>query len=162
MSGPRLVVGVGAIVVHPGPARLVTLGLGSCVAIMLHDPGSGAGALAHVLLPTRPEREGLDRAGRYASAAPIAMAEALAGLGAPAGRLLARLAGGAAMFTNLASPGSIQVGERNVVAAREALRAAGIPLVGESVGGTHGRNVEFDLPSGRILVTSYAHPAEEL
>ena len=36
-----------------GSAVLVTLGLGSCVAIMLHDPQAGAGAMAHVLLPSR-------------------------------------------------------------------------------------------------------------
>ncbi|PYP33385.1 MAG: chemotaxis protein CheD, partial [Gemmatimonadetes bacterium] len=36
-----------------GGGVLVTLGLGSCVAIMLHDPGAGAGAMAHVLLPSR-------------------------------------------------------------------------------------------------------------
>ena len=36
-----------------GDEALVTLGLGSCVAIMLHDPQVGAGAMAHVLLPSR-------------------------------------------------------------------------------------------------------------
>src|SRR2546426_2333165 len=32
---------------------IVTLGLGSCVAIMLHDPQAHAGAMAHVLLPSK-------------------------------------------------------------------------------------------------------------
>src|SRR2546422_9772071 len=32
---------------------IVTLGLGSCVAIMLHDLRAGAGAMAHVLLPSK-------------------------------------------------------------------------------------------------------------
>src|SRR6201988_3504546 len=35
-----------------GAAVLVTLGLGSCVAIMLHDPQANAAAMAHVLLPS--------------------------------------------------------------------------------------------------------------
>ena len=35
-----------------GDGVLVTLGLGSCVAIMLHDPQVNAGAMAHVLLPS--------------------------------------------------------------------------------------------------------------
>ena len=36
-----------------GEQALVTLGLGSCVAIMLHDPQVGAGGMAHILLPSR-------------------------------------------------------------------------------------------------------------
>ena len=36
-----------------GDAVIVTLGLGSCVAIMLHDPNVGAGAMAHILLPSK-------------------------------------------------------------------------------------------------------------
>lgn len=162
MSGPRIVVGVGRSAVHLAPATLVTLGLGSCVAIMLHDRDRGAGALAHVLLPAPgPEGTG-ERSGRYAATAPAAMLTALRLLGVPARRITARLVGGASMFANLSAPGAVQVGERNVVAAREALRLAGVPLVGESVGGTYGRNVEFSLASGRVLITSYAHDPEEL
>src|SRR5438552_15176879 len=36
-----------------GDAVIVTLGLGSCVAIMLHDAAAGAGGMAHILLPSR-------------------------------------------------------------------------------------------------------------
>lgn len=162
MSDTRIVVGVGRSVVHVAPAALVTLGLGSCVAIMLHDRESGAGALAHVLLPVPGPEDTGERSGRYAATAPGAMLTALRLLGVPARRTTARLVGGASMFANLCAPGAIQVGERNVVAAREALRLAGVPLVGESVGGTYGRNVEFSLPSGRVLITSYAHDPEEL
>lgn len=162
MTAERIVVGVGQAAVHRAPATLVTLGLGSCVAILLHDRDSGAGALAHVLLPVPgPDGPGA-RTARYASSAPAALVTALRTLGLPARRLSARLVGGASMFTNLIAPGAIQVGERNVVAAREALRLAGVALVGEAVGGTYGRNVEFSLPSGRVLITSYAHAPEEL
>ena len=43
--------------------------------------------------------------------------------------------GGASMFGSLAAPGTIQMGDRNVVASRQALNQAGIPLTGEAVGG---------------------------
>src|SRR3989454_5349326 len=36
-----------------GDAVIVTLGLGACVAIMLHDAAAGAGGMAHILLPSR-------------------------------------------------------------------------------------------------------------
>ena len=162
MSDERIMVGVGRSAAHRAPATLVTLALGSCVAILLHDRESGAGALAHVLLPAPgPEGPG-ERSGRYASSAPGAMLAALRVLGVPARRTTARLVGGASMFASLSAPGAIQVGERNVVAAREALQLAGVALVGESVGGSYGRNVEFLLPSGRVLITSYAHDPETL
>jgi chemotaxis protein CheD len=162
VSDERIVVGVGRLAVHRAPATLVTLALGSCVAILLHDRESGAGALAHVLLPSPGPEGPRERAGRYASSAPGAMLTALRVLGVPARRTTARLVGGASMFASLSAPGAIQVGERNVVAAREALRLAGVALVGESVGGSYGRNVEFHLPSGRVLITSYAHDPETL
>jgi len=162
VTEPRIVVGVGRAAVHRSPASLVTLALGSCVAIMVHDRESGAGGLAHVLLPAPGPDGAGERATRYASTAPGALVAALRALGVPARQLSARLVGGASMFANLGPPGATQVGERNVVAAREAVRCAGLTLVGEAVGGDYGRNVEFVLPSGRILVTSYAHDPEEL
>ena len=82
--------------------------------------------------------------------------------GAEAARITARLVGGASMFTNLAPPGSIQMGERNVHAAREALHGAGIRVVGELVGGDLGRSVSFDLATGRVEVRSVARGVEYL
>lgn len=162
MSGARIVVGVGQAAVSRAPAELVTLGLGSCVAIVLHDARSGAGALAHVLLPAPGPTGPGERASRYAATAPAELLTGLEALGVRPEHITARLVGGASMFTALTAPGSVQVGERNIVAAREALRAAGIALVGERTGGGHGRNVAVDLPSGRVLVTSYAHEPEQL
>jgi len=44
------------------------------------------------------------------------------------------------------------MGERNVIAVREALQAAGIPVVGQSVGGHAGRSVWFDVRRGVAVV----------
>src|SRR5207247_8573280 len=80
--------------------------------------------------------------------------EGLKGLGAAHGGLVAKLAGGASMFAQLMTPASIQMGERNVVAARKALRAAGIPVAGEAVGGDKGRSVRFHVADGRVEIRS--------
>ncbi|HJU65621.1 MAG TPA: hypothetical protein VJ596_08080, partial [Gemmatimonadaceae bacterium] len=58
------------------------------------------------------------------------------------------------MFTSLVPTGTIQMGERNVLATRQALERAGIPLVAEDVGGGHGRSVYFHLCDGRVEVRS--------
>ena len=51
-------------------------------------------------------------------------------------------------------PGSLNMGARNVIAAREALERAGIPLLGEQVGGDFGRSVRFQVGAGRTVVSS--------
>jgi chemotaxis protein CheD len=133
---------------------LVTLGLGSCVAIVLHDRQARVGGLAHVLLPEPAlARDRHNTAKFAATAVPMLIAE-LAGMGAKERRLEARLAGGASMFATLMVPGSLNMGERNIRAAREALRLAGIPLLGEAVGGDFGRSVRFTVGEGRTVVSS--------
>jgi chemotaxis protein CheD len=140
--------------VDRGDAVLVTLGLGSCVAIMLHDPGTSAGGMAHVLLPSLSlTRDVTNRAKVPDTAVPL-LIEQLKALGADPRRLVAKLAGGASMFSQLVTPGTIQMGERNILACRSALRAAAIPIVREAVGGDRGRSVRFHLEDGRVEVRS--------
>ena len=133
---------------------IVTLGLGSCVAIMLHDPRAGAGAMAHVLLPSKSLARDISNPAKFPETAVPFLIERLKALGADPRRLVAKLAGGASMFAQLMTPSSIQMGERNVVAARKALRAAGIPVAGEAVGGDKGRSVRFHVADGRVEIRS--------
>lgn len=145
-----------------GEGVLVTLGLGSCVAIMLHDPGVPAAAMAHVLLPSQSLARDHSNPAKFPETAVPLLVERLRALGAVPGRLVAKLAGGASMFSQLLQPGTIQMGERNVVASRAALRAAGIPVVREAVGGTAGRTVRFDVASGAVDVRSVGQDAVTL
>ncbi|HEU0052485.1 MAG TPA: chemotaxis protein CheD [Longimicrobium sp.] len=137
---------------------LVTLGLGSCVAIVVSDPRARVGGLAHALLPEPALARDRGNHAKFASTAVPMLVEELAAMGARAARLEARLVGGASMFTNLMVPGSLNMGERNVRAAREALRLAGIPLLGEAVGGDFGRSVRFTVGEGRTVVSSVGRP----
>ena len=137
-----------------GDGVLVTLGLGSCVAIMLHDPQTKAGAMAHVLLPSISLARDFTNKAKFPETAVPLLIERLKALGADPRRLVAKLAGGASMFSQLVTPGTIQMGERNVLAARSALRAAAIAIVGESVGGDRGRTVRFYINDGRVEIRS--------
>ena len=164
MSGPRIVVRVSDLQVVAAPATLAAIALGSCVAIILHDREAGIGGLAHVLLPSGAGTRLQDGAppGRFAQAAVPELVERMTARGARVPRITARLVGGASMFTSLTPPGSLQVGDRNVVAAREALHRHGIRLVAEAVGGDFGRSVEFDVTSGRVQISTYRQGSEEL
>ena len=138
-------------------ALLTTTGLGSCVAIALHDADAGVGGLAHVLLPSVSLVRDRGNRAKFAGTAVPLLLDEMRALGAEPERVRAKLAGGACMFAPLLPANGIPMGERNVLAARQALADARIPLVGEDVGGEHGRSVFFHLPDGRLVVTSLRH-----
>ena len=145
-----------------GDTVLVTLGLGSCVAMVLYDAGTRTGAMAHLMLPSQALSQDRSRAGKFPETALPVLLERLAALGASRHALRARLVGGASMFANVAMPGAPGMGERNVLAARDVLKAARIPVVGEDTGKAHGRSVYFHLPDGRLEVRSVAHGNREV
>ena len=150
----EVIVKVAAWAAERGDGVLVTLGLGSCVAIMLHDPQVRAGAMAHVLLPSTSLARDTSNAAKFPDTAVPMLVARLKELGADPRRLVAKLAGGASMFSQLVTPGTIQMGERNVLAARNALRAAEIPILREAVGGERGRTVRFHVKDGRVEIRS--------
>ena len=131
---------------------LVTLGLGSCVAIMVFDAKARVGAMAHVLLPSKSLARDSHNPAKFPETAVPVLLERLVALGADRRRVVSKLAGGASMFAQLMTPGTIQMGERNIVASRNALRAAAVPIVAEAVGGDRGRTVRFHLDDGRVEV----------
>jgi chemotaxis protein CheD len=92
---------------------------------------------------------------------PLLVAE-MSALGARAGRITGRLVGGASMFANLLASGGMNIGDRNVEAARAALALAGVPLLGEDVGGEHGRSVYFHVHDGRLEIRSLRRGNREL
>jgi chemotaxis protein CheD len=144
-------------------SRLITLGLGSCVAIVLYDATAKVGGMAHILLPSLSlGRRKPENPAKFPQTAVPALLTDMANLGAERRRITARLVGGASMFANLAPPGSMQMGERNVVATREVLNAHGIPVTAESVGGDFGRSVHFSVGEGWIKVRSVAHGEQTL
>ena len=139
--------------VAQGDRTIATLGLGSCVAIVLHDPGANVGGLAHILLPDATlSRDQENKAKFPGTAVPMLVAE-MRRLGSR-GAIQAKIVGGASMFGQLLPAGGINMGERNVVATRRVLEAAGIPVVADDTGGDYGRSVYLDVATGRVLVRS--------
>jgi chemotaxis protein CheD len=138
--------------VAKGRSRLVTIGLGSCVAIAIHDRMAQVGGLAHVLLPDASLGRGVENRARYASSAVPLLLEEMKELGAT-GPFAASIVGGAALFGPLLSFGG-SVGARNIEAARAALTKARVPVSSEEVGGESGRTVMFDVTTGAVTVRS--------
>jgi chemotaxis protein CheD len=151
-TGIHVVVEVADFAVAGGDSILVTLGLGSCVALALHDPATGIAGLAHILLPTVGTGPPSIRAAKYADTAVPMLVEEMQRHGARR-KLVAKMAGGARMFTALLSSG-INMGERNIEATRAALAKLGIPIVAEDVGGEYGRSVKLIAATGGMTVRS--------
>lgn len=148
--------------VERGEVVILTLGLGSCVACVLYDAVAQVGALVHVLLPSPTLARDRSNPAKFPETAVPLLVDEMTKLGAVRERLRARIAGGAAMFANLTAPGVALMGERNVEAMKDALKAARIPLIGEDTGLGYGRSVYLFLPAGRVEVRSVQHGVREL
>ena len=133
---------------------IATIGLGSCVAIVLHDPTAHVGGLAHILLPDESMSRDRSNPAKFpATILPIVLDE-MRLLGASPRRVRAKIAGGASMFANLIATNSINIGERNIASVRAVLTRAKVPIVGEDVGSDHGRSVYLFVADGRVEVRS--------
>jgi chemotaxis protein CheD len=146
-----------------GPENmLTTVGLGSCVAIVLYDAVARVGGMAHVLLPSPALSREQQNPAKFPQTAVPRLLELMVERGANPRRIAARLAGGASMFANLTPVGAIQMGERNTVACRQVLGEHGVPIAAEAVGGDYGRTVRVYLDSGRMDVSSIQHGVQSL
>lgn len=145
---PRIhMVGIGALKIVAAPEKLRTV-LGSCVGIVLFDLHLRIAGLAHSILPQGSEE--IEELGKFADQAVDNLVVRLTALGASRTRLRAKLIGGAEMF-GIANSG-VQLGERNVEAARRRFQAHEIPIIAEAVGGTKGRKVRVDPDTGNVEV----------
>jgi chemotaxis protein CheD len=118
--------------------------------------------MAHILLPSPALSRNDANPAKFPQSAVPRLLELMAADGARVQRLTARLAGGASMFSALAAPGTIQMGERNLVAARQVLNSYSVPLVGEAVGGDFGRTVRLRVGDGSVEVATVAHGIRRL
>jgi chemotaxis protein CheD len=128
-------------------------GIGSCVVVTLYDHKRHTGGMAHVMLPDSaavPEPVG---SFQCADTAIKALVDGLRGQGSLVQDLVAKMVGGARMFSAYDN-GSTGIGSQNIRRVKEILKREQIPLVGLDVAGHHGRSVEFHLQSGRLVVTA--------
>lgn len=128
---------------------LTTSGLGSCLGVAVYDPDAPVAALVHPMLPHR-DGEGSRPPERFVDSGVELVVEELLEAGGDRGALEAKITGGAAVV-DFGSDGE-SIGDRNVVAAREALEAHDVDVVAEEVGGECGRTVRVDAETGSVTV----------
>lgn len=148
-------VGIAQIRAAENPARLICLGLGSCVAVALWDSSTKIGGMAHVMLPnSSTAREGAPhRPGKFGDSAVDELIREMKEMGANHLMIIAKIAGGSHMF-KMVSPNMGDIGKKNVEAVREALKRHYVRVVAEDVGGATGRSVELDTNTGKLMIKS--------
>jgi chemotaxis protein CheD len=157
----RIVVGIGEYaVVADRDATIVTHALGSCIAVCVWDSTAGVGGLLHFLLPEsklNPERA-RRQPGTFADTGIPMLFQAAYKQGAVKTRCRVKLLGGASM----AQAGSLDVGKRNVLAARKLLWQNGVMVNGEAVGGNEVRTVTMSVADRRVVVSRGREVTQEL
>jgi len=149
-------VGISDYKASKAPDTLVTYALGSCVGIALYDSVAHVGGLAHIMLPSSSMRANgiIDNRMKYADTAIPDLVNELVRIGARRSRLIAKIVGGANMFSSFGTSFIDTIGDRNIDAVKTVLSELGIPLIAEDVGANYGRTVYFLLEDGKVRVQS--------
>lgn len=151
-------VGMADLNVCKAPDVITTLGLGSCIGLILYDPVSKVGGMVHYMLPDSTKVRNNSNIAKFGDTGIRELLKRVVAAGANRGRLIAKIAGGAKMFevSGLSEVGNI--GERNAEAAKEILKELGIRLVAEDTGLNYGRTVELYCETGEFHVKSVGKP----
>jgi chemotaxis protein CheD len=141
--------------VYVPPGRLATARDGkplttivsSGAVVCVWDSVSGAGGMAHFLLP---EVGAAPPAPRFGDVALRSLLEEMAKLGVPEKRLRARVFGGSA--PPIATSAG-HLGDRNIEAAHAFLKSRFVPVLENQAGGNTARKILFAPTSGQATVT---------
>ena len=150
-------VGMADLAVVKSPDKLITLGLGSCVGIALYDKRAKIAGLAHIMLPNSKEIKNNSNKAKFADTAIELLIEKMELLGSNKWNIVAKLSGGAQMFSFNTKNDILKIGERNVLASKKKLNQLGIKIVSEDIGGNFGRTIELDSSNGDLLVKTIGH-----
>jgi chemotaxis protein CheD len=158
----QLVVGVGDGGVSRDPdVLIVTYALGSCVAVMLHDPVTRVSGLVHYMLPesAMSSDRSSARPWMFADTGISCLLRTALDQGADKRRLVVFAAGGAQLLND---NGMFNIGKRNCLALRKALWKFGLVPHAEETGGTVARTVRMEVGTGRVWLQTPGDQPKEM
>ena len=163
MAENTIVLGMADLTVIRAPVKLVTLGLGSCIGLVVYDSTAKVAGMAHIMLPNSRGLMGSEKVGKFADTAVPALIDAMERQGAVKSRIKAKLAGGAQMF---ALPGVsadfLTVGAKNVTETKKRLALLKIALIAADTGGNKGRTIEFSTSNWMLKVKTLGKGINEI
>ncbi len=152
MEYVEIKVGIADLNVACSPYKLITVGLGSCVGIAIYDKTLAIGGLAHIMLPDSSQFNKVTNEIKFADLAIPILVQDMMKKGAKLRNMRAKIAGGASMFNFADKSIIMDIGNRNGIAVKNALKILSIPIVAEDIGGNKGRTLIFDTVSGMLSI----------
>ncbi|MFQ5699656.1 MAG: chemotaxis protein CheD [Myxococcota bacterium] len=138
---------------------LVTYALGSCIAVMVHDPVRIAAGMIHYMLPlakTSPEKA-KNKPAMFADTGIPLLFEQLYALGCCKEDLVVKVAGGGALYDD---HGTFEIGKRNYTVLRKMFWKNQILIAAEDVGGNRSRTTRISVRTGVVTVRSQGTEVE--
>ena len=145
-------VGMADLNICKAPDSITTLGLGSCVGIVLYDKRNKIAGLAHVMLPDSTQIRNNTNLAKFADTGIDQLINELKTAGADIKSLTAKIAGGAQMFSFTGSSDLTKVGDRNVEATIQKLQTLKIPILASDTGKNYGRTIVFFPETGMLQI----------
>lgn len=135
-------------------SEMITTVLGSCISACIRDPITGVGGMNHFMLPGDSRKkegkwggiDGLET--RYGIAAMESLVNEILKLGARKERLELKLFGAGKILAMEIN----NIGERNIIFAKEFAQLEGLAIAAEDLGGPHPRKVNYFPRTGKVLI----------
>lgn len=150
--GEKIKVGMADLNICRVPDTIVTLGLGSCVGIVLYDKSTKIAGMLHAMLPDSTKIKDNSNRSKFVDTGLEDLIALLEKQGVRKANLVSKLAGGAQMFKFSADSEISGIGDRNVEAAKAKLQEYGIRIIAEDTRLNYGRTIEFDPATGMLEI----------
>lgn len=155
-------VGMADLKVCPYPDSITTLGLGSCVGVVLYDISNKCAGMAHVMLPDSTAIRNNTNKAKFADTGIEELVARMEARGASRRKMIAKIAGGAQMFAFNSTSDMVRIGERNVEACKKKLGELGIEILAEDTGSNYGRTIEFYSETGILKIKAVGKTVKEI
>lgn len=134
------------------PDKITTVGLGSCIGIVLYSHTHDVCGMVHIMLPSSKEIKNNSNRAKFADTGIVDLVKMLHQNGVKKDSLVAKIAGGATMFVFSGSSDMGSIGERNIKSVKATLSALSIPIIAEDTGADYGRTIIFDNDSKKLTI----------
>ena len=152
--GNVIQVGMADYKVATAPDSLITLGLGSCIGVVVFDKAKKIAGMAHIMLPSSQEIKNNSNKMKFADTCIDMMMEELMKKNVTKSALKAKIAGGAQMFSVSLKSDNLNIGKRNAEAVKAKLKSLNIPIIAEDIHGNSGRTITFDIETTNLNIKS--------
>lgn len=154
-------VGISDMKMIRNSGSLVTYALGSCIGICLYEPNIKLAGMVHILLPAAPPND-TSNIFKYADTAIDETIRKMEVFGANKRNMIAKIAGGAKMFSVPGNSDFGNIGMRNSEAVQSSLQKHGIVIKGKDVGGTVARTLFLDAENGTATIKTFGQPEKKM